>query len=324
MSGEQKKPEIVAFSRRKPREIVKFNFRISKKIIALFLVVTLSVSVAVFLIIRESAVLTVGDTRLTKKQYDTLLEQAKKRSINKEGATFQIILAYKYIEAAKKLNITIDDKVLTVDTNLSKGTESTNNEFGRLMAKQAYIENYLETKKRDGYEGYAFFYPFSRYFFSSEAKPSDPKFNDPAAIETDRKAAQTKATQAREDLATNKQKPEDIVADIKADSSLVYGNASNKSGKFIVDKQGFALNQTTNDASASVSKFFDKLVALKEGEASSIIEDVQRYRDTNGKAQTKNAAYYFVYKTKNMQVDTEFVNNFNETVKNIKVKNETN
>mgnify|MGYP000606097052 CR=1 FL=1 len=268
---------------------------------------------------REKPVLVIGGQKIYKKQYDLLVSQARKRQINSEGAKAQIVNAYKVLDTAKKLDITIDDSATDLSQSVSNKAYD-RDDFGQLMSKVYYVESYVKSRNRDGYEGYVFFYPYSRHFLSSEPTPTDPDFNNPTAIEADRKSAKSKAESARSDLMSGKTDASSIVKRIKADSSLEYGSSSNKSGQFRVDTSAYPLDSSVIGASNTVGKFFKLLQPMKEGEVSPLQDDIQSYYDLQSSSpQTKYTAYYFVVKNKNLKADKDFESKYNDALKGVKV-----
>ncbi|RTK94231.1 hypothetical protein EKI60_04290 [Candidatus Saccharibacteria bacterium] len=326
MEGDNKTETVVVSAKRRfnpfRRTIGGKRSSINKKAVFAVIVVIVLASggaIAWKILSAEKPVLVVGKTKIFKKDYDELRTQASSRLLNDEAAKSQIIESYTVLAAAEKLGIDIPEAATEIPLGLVTKPYD-RDKLGRLLAQGEYVRHYVASRDRDGYEGYAFYYPFSRNFLSSEDKSKDPDFNNPDTIEKDRKQAQSKAQEARKKLEQGQTTPQDIVKAIKADTSLVYGAASNKSGQFRVDTSAYPLETLIPDASRTVGKFFEELKVLKEGGIMPIRDDVQAYTDIQtGQSTTRNTAYYFVIKTKNLKADTEFKAKYEAAVRAVKV-----
>lgn len=272
-------------------------------------------------VLREKPVLIIGDQKIYKKQYDELVAQAKKRQINTEGAKNIIIEGYKYEQAAKKIGIAFDNSDLSSLEEQTTLQSTVKNDLYYLGLKKAYIETQLEIRKQDGFDGYVYYFPFSRNFLDSDPNTTNKLFNNDEAIEKDRNAAKQKANDARERLLANKVKPSDLVDEILADDTLIYGNASNGTQRFFVNKLGYETLNSSGTGKRVASRFIDILPNIPEGRATEIRDDIQTYTEVqSGRIMTKNAAYYFVYKVKNVTGNKDIASQFNSALKEIQVK----
>ena len=297
----------------------KFFHRLKLVVVIILGVGVLGIVMSKF-VFNEKPVLVIGDQKIYKKQYDELVAQAKKRQINTEGAKNTIIDGYRYEQAAKKIGIEFGKSDLASLEEQTALQTTVKNDFYYLGLKKAYIQTQLEIRKQDGFDGYAFYFPFSRNFLDSDPKTTNPLFNNADAIEKDRVAAKQKADDARNRLIDNKTKPSDLVDEILADDSLIYGNASNGTQHFFVNKLGYEVLNSSGSGKRVAGRFIDILPSIPEGKATEIKDDIQTYTEVqSGAIVTKNAAYYFVYKVKNVTGSKDVATQFSNALKEVQV-----
>ncbi len=321
---DQKKGEVVdvrggmRFNRMNVRHRLS---RRSRRIVLFSLaIVFVGLVAAGYFALFKSPALIVGGQRISRDQYSSLLKQAELSQINAEGAKETIIESIKYQQAAKKFDIKINQDDLKRLEENSTLPATFKDDIYYYGLKKSYILLQLEIKKRDGFEGYVFYYPFSRNFLDSDPKTSNPLFKNKDAIESDRQKAEERALADLQGIKSGKSNPDDLVKEILNDSSLIYGNASNGTQRFAVDNRGVELSDGYGAGKVVASRFMDILPKMKEGSVSDIRKDVQKYLEAqSNKIVSNNTAYYFVYKTKNIIGDKDIVDKFNKEVSGIKV-----
>lgn len=316
--------EVVTFRRRFYSPLVDVARRLPRKIRyflvgLLVLLVVGGVGAGWYVRFKQPALI-IGSERVSREDYEKLIKQAEKAQVSEQGAKKTIISSYKYRQVAKKLNITVDDEKMAELELANLLPKMEKNDFYRLGIFKSYIDTQIELYKQEGYEGYVFYYPFSRNFLDSNPIPTNPLFKNAEAIEKDRVNADKKAKDARTRLEQKRVQPQALVKEIKEDASLIYGNASNDTQHFVVNKAGYMLINGSGSGRFVAGRFMDILPGLGEGAVSALRDDVQRYMELQtNQIVSNNTAYYFVYKVKNLAGDKDIANKFNKEVTSIKV-----
>lgn len=321
------KPVVVAYrrhwlvNRRKGQPLSSRAKKLRAISLALLLVIVVG-GLATWYFGQEKPVLIIGDKKIYQEEYDMLVDQARKVRVNEEGAQNTIIDGYRYEQTARQIGITFSREDLAELEAQTTFRTTVKDEMYYLGITKTYIDAQLKIREQDGHEGYVYYYPFSRNFLDSDPDTKNPLFNDEAAIERDRKVAEEKANDGRNRLIEGKVKPGDLIKEVLNDESLIYGNASNGTQHFIVDMQGIEFTGNANAGKDITRRFPGLLDTLKDGTASPMRMDTQKYLEVqSNKIMQRDAAYYFVYKVKSIVGDKDIAARFKQASESIKVVN---
>ncbi len=294
----------------------------------LIIILTLVLALAFFLVRRlQLPALQIGDTKISRSQFNKLSTQAKKAKFPDNKIEDTIINFEKAKIAAKAVGVVINNDTVKATALRSIKPEEKNkepNEWQILNATQQFIDQELLSMRAEGYDGSIFYFPFSKHVLAAgmDPKSADPLFGDAKAIAEDRQYASTAANDMRQKILSKNISVDDALNKVTTDERLHYGISPNTSRSFVADKQGNSFNKDRGANEHLPSYVVDKITALKEGEVSNIeIEIQQNLEPATRKFVRNEVAFYFVVLSRKRTAETDVQGQYISKISKIKVSN---
>jgi hypothetical protein len=289
----------------------------AKVILAAVLVVLIAAGVLVYWYTLPA--LKVGSFSVSKKEYQSLVTQAKADKLDEASAKQTIIDDYKLQEAAKKTGISYsagEAKQIAADYYQVEKP----NDWQLLYGKRVLIKNLVNFKKEGGVRGALLNYPFARNFaFGTEG--AGPEFGTKAAIDADKAYALAQVQADNKDLVDGKTTADALVVKLQSDGRLTYGGVSNSSKHFIYTDKGKWLTFRDGDDRVSLD-YLAKVRALGVGISPISTEKTTTagYSMVKGyEAAGTDIAYRFYKIDEIAKADPTFAANFDSANKAVKV-----
>lgn len=242
-------------------------------------------------------VLTIGDVKISRTEYNEFIAQAKKEKLEENNAKNQLIDSQKKIQAAKKLGISISDsdRIAVLTSRYGFFEIKKTNNWQKLNVEAGAIDSKVAFMVKGGYKGALFEFPFSRNFDALDPKSAGPDFGNIEKIAEDKKYALEQATLYRSKIINNTISSKQAVEEIFKNERLILGSSGNKSIEFVIDETGYEAVDTANGSYIG-RLFIDTVKTMKPGDVSgiSVKKMSLSYYDKNESKEPKEVAYYFV------------------------------
>ena len=178
-----------------------------------------------------------GTIIVTRGQYDTMINQAKKHGVAESDARAMLIKSVRAQDAAAQLGIRSSDyqdaAVLAAITTFNLAPDAIPNEYEIGSQYPAGINTFLTYAEQGGYRFATFKFPFSRYISSAglraQTEDQKKKAGSLEDIRADVTYAQKQAQTFHDQLKNNKIPAERIIQTIRNDERLSYGYSNNDS-----------------------------------------------------------------------------------------------
>lgn len=190
----------------------------------------------------------VGNYTLSQRKYNQLLNEASKVNVNKSEAHRGIVAALASRAAADeiKIDFKLEDAELIMNARqqYELDSESPVSEFQKMMVTPTVVSKYVELHDVGGYQAAIIEFPFSRYIFGSPTDKVDTnKVGNIEEISSDVSYAEQQYKMYQDIIDQKQMAPQEIVDKVKADSRLIYGQATNPSEVKFIPNPGAEADQ---------------------------------------------------------------------------------
>lgn len=267
---------------------------------------------------------TIGDKNYSKTQYNKMMAAANKNGVGKAEATARYIEIEKQRIAAEQLKITpTQTQTQTAQTNLyPKQDPKTYDVWQQELVFQASLTPAINFAKTGGYNGYIFYFPFSRLQepASGAYRGNLEGFRNPVKVAEDRDYAKTKADEYYKKIKDGYSQQE-ATKEIRNDARLKFAGSGNPTGAFEITTTN---NTNIQNNSVGISQIISDIpVNGLNGENSIGLSQILTGKvvlfDLTNKP--KVDAYFYFYDIDSFSnANTQIQAQFDELVKNMKVR----
>lgn len=263
----------------------------------------------------------IGSININRTKYAALKKQAMAVDVKAKDVKDRLIELKKHEIIAKKLKIEISDaEVLKFARTIYTVEGDKLTEWQKLNGFSLAMQNQIALNKDGYYKGLVVYFPFARYFDTTDSEPDDPNFGNTQAIADDKQYALSQAREAREKLASGQITENDLLNQVIGDKRLIFGGSGNPSEVFFLAKAAFDpfRSYTVNEMSAF--KYASQLTGLKKGDITEVLtfKSALSYGALNERRATETA-YYFVRLVDETDARPEVQKEFDDSMKNIRV-----
>lgn len=264
--------------------------------------------------------LKIGNLKISKKQYNLLVAQAKDQKVPEKDIKQQIIDLEKQKIVADETKIKVQDSDITAAAKKIYGKLDGEqiNEWQNLNGFSVALENEINLQKNGYVTGAVMMFPFTRNLESSDPNESNPTFNKPEAVQDDKNYAMKKAKEFRKRLVDNKTPVEELIGEIKNDDRLVFGSSGNTSTTFRVANAEYDKYREYTSNEITAYKFMKYIKGYNDGRATDILTYQSILMQQNDKKPTETA-YFVVQLVRSANAVKDLDANFNTALRKVKV-----
>lgn len=277
--------------------------------------------------VQNRTVLQVGDQKISTKQYNKLLQEAKVDGVDKDKATKIIIEGYKYQQAAKQLNIEVsEDDIKSASNNIYQKimTEGTINEWDKISSYPLAVKNNELLIESGGYKGAVFNFPFSgSYINARDYAPKPEGFGTQGFYNKTKEYAKNTATKYRDELISNRISIDTLIDTLDKDNSLLSAATANDSTRFYFNKDGKNYLDGKSFFTQMPNDIINTVQEIKPGNVSEVkiyTTDFPTYMLPSWASNPVETGYYFVTVTNKFNADPTIPTKLYNILDKIRVK----